>query len=217
MALFNEIRFLLVKELKLEWRQKYAFSGVLLYLFSTVFIIYISFFDVKPEAWNTLFWIIILFTAVNAIAKSFLQESTGRLLYYYFIVSPQAVLLSKMIYNTTLMLLLSVFGLIIYSILVGNPVALPGHFLLTVVAGSISFSLIFTMISAIASKAGNNFTLMAILSFPVIIPVLLLLMKLSLSSITGNPFPLKDFFLLALMDLIVVMTAYILFHYLWRD
>jgi len=105
-ALFNEIRFLLVKELKLEWRQKYAFSGVLLYLFSTVFIIYISFFDVKPEAWNTLFWIIILFTAVNAIAKSFLQESTGRLLYYYFIVSPQAVLLSKMIYNTTLMLYL---------------------------------------------------------------------------------------------------------------
>ena len=217
MTLFSEIRFLVIKELKLEWRQKYAFSGVLLYLISTVFIIYISFFDVKPEVWNTLFWIIILFTAVNAIAKSFLQESAGRVLYYYFIVSPQAVLLSKMIYNTALMLLLSVLGLIIYSILVGNPVALPWYFLFTVLSGSISFSLIFTMISAIASKAGNNFTLMAILSFPIIIPILLLLMKLSLSSIIGNPFPLKDFFLLALMDVIVVMTAYILFPYLWRD
>jgi heme exporter protein B len=217
MTLLNEIRYLVVKEIKLEWRLKYAFSGVLLYLFSTVFIIYISLFEMKPEIWNALFWIILLFTSVNAIAKSFLQESSGRLLYYYFIVSPQAVLLSKMIYNTALMLLLSVLGLIVYSILVGNPVSLPLYFLFTVVAGSISFSLIFTMMSAIASKAGNNFTLMAILSFPVIIPVLLLLMKLSLSSITGNAFPLKDFFLLALMDVIVVMTAYILFPYLWRD
>jgi heme exporter protein B len=217
MTLFSEIRYLVAKEIKLEWRLKYAFSGVLLYLFSTVFIIYISFFDVKPEAWNILFWIILLFTAVNAIAKSFLQESAGRLLYYYFIVSPQAILLSKMIYNTALMLLLGVLGLIIYSILVGNPVVLPWYFLFTVLMGSISFSLIFTMISAIASKAGNNFTLMAILSFPVIIPVLLLLMKLSLSSITGNSFPLKDFLILALIDIIVVMAAYILFPYLWRD
>jgi len=215
--LLSEIGYLVVKEIKLEWRQKYAFNGVLLYLFSTVFIIYISLFEMKPEVWNALFWIILLFTSVNAIAKSFLQESSGRLLYYYFIVSPQAVLLSKMIYNTALMLVLSILGLIVYSILVGNPVILPAYFLLTIVAGGISFSLIFTMISAIASKAGNNFTLMAILSFPVIIPVLLLLMKLSLSSITGIPFPLKDFFLLALMDVIVVMTAYILFPYLWRD
>lgn len=217
MTLFNEIRYLVAKEIRLEWRQKYAFNGVLLYLLSTVFIIYISLFELKPETWNIMFWIILLFTAVNAIAKSFLQESAGHILYYYFIVSPQAVLLSKMIYNTGLMLLLGILGLMFYSILVGNPVILPWYFLLTVIVGSISFSLIFTMISAIASKAGNNFTLMAILSFPVIIPVLLLLMKLSLSSIKGEIFPLKDFSILALIDLIVVLTAYILFPYLWRD
>ena len=218
MSLFSETRFLIAKELKLEWRQKYAFNGVLLYLFSTVFIIYISLFEMKPVIWNALFWIILLFTSVNAIAKSFLQESPGKLLYYYFIVSPQAILLSKMIYNTALMLVLSILGYIVYSILLGNMVANPVYFLMVVITGSISFSVIFTMISAIASKAGNNFTLMAILSFPVIIPVLLFLMKLSLGCIfIDDVFPEKDFFLLALIDLIVVITAYILFPYLWRD
>src|ERR1700761_4193737 len=130
MELFNQTRFLLKKEILLEWRSKYAFNGVLLYVVSTVFVCYISFSlsagFVNSNSvnyritWNVLFWIIILFASVNAITKSFVQESRGRLLYYYSIASPQAIILSKTIYNIALMSLLSILALLIYLMFFNN-------------------------------------------------------------------------------------------------
>ena len=107
MDLFSQVKFLVRKEIVLEWRSKYAFNGILLYVVSTIFVCYLSFKKVDPITWNALFWIIMLFASVNAIAKSFLQENKGRQLYYYSITSAKAVIISKIIYNVLLMLLLS--------------------------------------------------------------------------------------------------------------
>jgi heme exporter protein B len=227
MQLFSQTWFLLKKEILLEWRSKYAFNGVLLYVISTVFICYISFnlnggftgAKSYPIVWNVLFWIIMLFAAVNAIAKSFLQESRGRLLYYYSITSPQAIILSKTIYNSLLMSLLSLLALIVYLVFFTNTLGDPLFYFIAVILGSISFSTVFTMISAIASKAGNNGTLMAILSFPVVIPVILLLIRLSKNAMDGlaRSVSYGSIGVLLAINLIVVTTALLLFPYLWRD
>ena len=71
MNYFKEISFLFRKEMMLEWRQKYALGGILLYVTSTVFVVFLSFVKVLPDVWNALFWIISLFASVNAVAKSF--------------------------------------------------------------------------------------------------------------------------------------------------
>lgn len=227
MKLIDQTWYLLKKEILLEWRSKYAFNGVLLYVVSTVFICYIS-FNLTPDfagssgykvVWNVLFWIIILFASVNAIAKSFMQESRGRLLYYYSIASPQAIILSKTLYNTALMTLLSTLALLVYLLFFENTIGDPLFYFTSVVLGSISFSTVFTMISAIASKAGNNGTLMAILSFPVIIPVILILIRLSKRAMDGIDRSLSygDIGVLAAINAIVITTALLLFPYLWRD
>jgi heme exporter protein B len=227
MELIDQTWELLKKEVVLEWRSKYAFNGVLLYVVSTVFICYIS-FNLTPGfnksegykvVWNVLFWIIILFASVNAIAKSFMQESKSRLLYYYSIASPHAIILSKTIYNIALMSLLSVLALIVYLLFFTNTLGDPLFYFLVVVLGSISFSTVFTMISAIASKAGNNGTLMAILSFPVIIPVILILIRLSKNAMDGIERSLSygDIGVLCAINAIVMATALLLFPYLWRD
>jgi heme exporter protein B len=85
--------------------------------------------------------------------------------------------------------------------------------------GSLSFSTVFTMISAIASKAGNNGTLMAILSFPVIIPIILLLIRLSKSAMDGIERSLSygNMGVLLAINVIVVATSLLLFPFLWRD
>ncbi|MHB8208997.1 heme exporter protein CcmB [Mucilaginibacter sp.] len=225
--IFNQTWNLLKKEILLEWRSKYAFNGVLLYVVSTVFVCYISFhlspgFSGSagyPIVWNILFWIIILFASVNAIAKSFIQENKGRLLYYYTIASPQAIILSKTIYNILLMSLLSVLALIVYLLFFPNTIGDPLFYFLAVLLGSISFSTVFTMISAIASKAGNNGTLMAILSFPVIIPVILLLIRISKSAMDGVERSLLygNISILLAINVIVIATSLLLFPYLWRD
>jgi heme exporter protein B len=227
MNLLNQTWFLLKKEILLEWRSKYAFNGVLLYVVSTVYVCYIS-FDLNggfagskdyPIVWNVLFWVIMLFAAVNAIAKSFMQEGKGRLLYYYSIASPQAIILSKTIYNVLLMSLLSVLAIIVYLIFFTNTVGDPLFYFIAVILGSMSFSTVFTMISAIASKAGNNGTLMAILSFPVIIPVILLLIRLSKNAMEGisRSFSYGSMGVLLAINAIVIATALLLFPYLWRD
>ncbi|MEN0056324.1 MAG: heme exporter protein CcmB [Mucilaginibacter sp.] len=227
MKLVNETWYLLKKEILLEWRSKYAFNGVLLYVVSTVFVCYISFnltagFSGSTGyavVWNVLFWIIMLFASVNAIAKSFMQESKNRLLYYYSIASPQAIILSKTIYNIMLMSLLSILALLVYMVFFTNTLGDPLYYFLTVLLGSLSFSTVFTMISAIASKAGNNGTLMAILSFPVIIPVILVLIKLSKNAMDGvdRSFNLGNVGVLLAINAIVITTALLLFPYLWRD
>lgn len=75
------------------------------------------------------------------------------------------------------------------------------------------------MISSIAAKASNSSTLMAVLSFPVIIPMLLMLMKLSKNAIDGLDRSVNTDEVLTLLaiNLIVVSVSYILFPYLWRS
>lgn len=217
--MFKEIRALFLKDLRLEWRQRYSFSGILLYLAATVFLIYISLVEMKPTVWVTMFWIIMLFTAVSAVARSFIQENRGRFLYYYSIASPRTVILAKLIFNATVMIVIGVIGLLIYSLVNQSPVEQVVYFGVVVVLGCISFAFSFTMMSAVAAKASQNVALMAILSLPFIIPILLLLIKLSYSTLLEHIeiFPWKDLLLLSLLDLIMVALAIVLFPYLWRE
>lgn len=215
----NAIFYLIKKEATIEWRQKYALGGIFLYVLSTVFIIYLSFIQVGPKVWNTLFWIVMLFISVNAITKSFIQENSSRALYYYTLANPIAVIFAKVLYNSVLLLLLSILSFGIFALVVGNPVKDFGEFCLALLLASIGFSLAFTFISAIAAKASNSSTLMAILAFPVIIPILMTLLKLSANALgliqdTGV---WKDIMILLAIDLILLALTTILFPYLWRD
>ena len=96
---------LLKKDLLLELRQQHSFYGILLYVASTIFVLYLSLNNPEADVWNALFWVIQLFVCVNAVAKSFLQESRGRMLYFYSIASAKEFIVAKLIYNIILMLL----------------------------------------------------------------------------------------------------------------
>lgn len=220
MDLLNQVKFLIRKEIMLEWRSKYALNGILLYVVSTVFVCYLAFRDItSPPTWNALFWIIMLFASVNAITKSFIQESKGRQLYYYTITSPQAIIISKIIYNIFLMLLLSAIALGFYTLVFKNLLGDPLFYFFAVLLGSISFASVFTMISGIASKANNSGGLMAILSFPVIIPLLVVLIKLSKNAMDGldRSVSYDEIGVLIAINIIVITTSLLLFPYLWRD
>lgn len=211
------------KELTIEWRQRYAINGILLYLVSTIFICYLS-FNVRtnvlqPITWNALFWIIQLFVAINAIAKSFIQDREGRYLYYYSLFSAKSLIIARTIYNSALMLVLAILGFVIYSVILGNPIENIALFLINLVLASISFSFALTMISAIASKASNSQTLMAILGFPVILPMLLMIIKISKNAIDGLAYSTsyQEIVTLVAINMIVATASYILFPYLWRN
>ncbi len=218
--LFREINFLIKKEIQQEWKQKYAFQGLLLYVVSTVFVCYLSFKQIiDPPTWNALFWIILLFAAVNAVAKSFMQESRGRLLYYYTLADARSIIMAKTIYSLLLMITLSAISLFFYSLFVGSPVVDYPMYFLAMVLGSAGFATVLSMVSAIASKAGSNATLMAVLSFPILIPLLMTTIRFSKNAMDGLAWSVNANFAIILVSLnvLVIALSYLLFPYLWRE
>ena len=218
MSSLSHIFTLFKKDLLLEVRQQYSFYGILLYIGSTIFVLYMAIEEPESKVWNGLFWIIQLFISINAVAKSFLQESRGRMLYFYSIASPRDFVLAKLLFNSLLMLVMSLLSLFLFALFLGNPIEKAGPFIGLVLLGGWSLSLVFTFLAAIAAKAQQNAAIMAVLGFPIIIPQLLLLMRLSNAAF--NPvliIPYTSILLLIALDLMVVMLAVILFPFLWKD
>lgn len=213
------IATLLKKDILLEIRQQYTFYGILLYVASTIFVLYLAMGEPEAVVWNGLFWMIQLFICVNAVAKSFLQESSGRMLYYYSIAGARDFILSKLIFNCGLMMLMSIVSLVLFLLLMGDVLEHPWRFLATVCLGGCSLSLVFTFLAAIAARARQNAALIAILGFPLIIPQVMLLMRISnaaFSDVIQGGFLLMSL-LLAGLDILVIALAVILFPFLWKD
>ncbi|MGN6339701.1 MAG: heme exporter protein CcmB [Ginsengibacter sp.] len=216
----SKIITLLKKDFLLELRQQHTFFGILLYVASTIFVLYLAMGQPESTVYNGLFWMIQLFVCINAVAKSFMQESKGRMLYFYTIASPVHFIIGKLIYSIIIMLLMVLLSLLLFRILLGNPVLNYLQFVGIAFLGGTSLSLVFTLMSAIAAKAQQNAAIMAILGFPLIIPQLLLLIRLSRAAY-GEIFREGALFqislLLAGLDVLVIVLSIVLFPFLWKD
>ena len=218
MRSLNHIFSLFKKDLLLEVRQQYSFYGILLYIGATIFVLYMAIEEPEPKVWNGLFWVIQLFVCINAVAKSFLQENRGRMLYFYSIAGPRDFVLAKLLFNSVLMLVMSTLSLVLFTLFFTNPIQKILPFTGLVLLGGWSLSLVFTFLAAIAAKAQQNAAIMAVLGFPLILPQLLLLMRLSNAAFTSSMIiPISTVLLLITLDVMVVLLAVILFPFLWKD
>lgn len=210
---------LIGKELKLEVRSKYALYGILLYVASTIFVIYMTMHSPEATTWNALFWIIQLFITVNSVARSFLQESRERMLYFYSLTGAREFIIAKLVYNALLMCGISLLCLLLYTLLLGDPLINGWFFIGMVCLGGVSLSLVFTMLSAIAARAGQNAGLMAILGFPLVILLLMILVnatKTAFSEVYQPGLP-QMIMLLIGMDVLIIAMSLILFPFLWKN
>ena len=216
----NTFTHLVVHHFRQEWKQRYAFFGLVLYCVSSIFISYLAFrSSIDTATWNALFWIIMLFASVNTLAKSFLSENRGRQLYYYQLVSAPVFYLSKLLYGVALMLVLSFISLAVFSVLNGAPEWNFFSYLVSMITGATGLAITLTMISAITSRSGSQASMMAILGFPVLVPMLIIIIKISSTAINGISifdFP-RDFILLSSLLVLSGALSYILFPYIWRD
>jgi heme exporter protein B len=215
------IGVLIKKEINLEIRRKSVISGLVIYLFSTVFISYMAFgFRViDATSWSALFWITLLFTVINTVAKSFIGERRGAEIYFYSIASPQAIIISKICYNFLLCAILSLAGFALFVLFLNNPVADLFLFLITLLLTSLGFASSLTLLSGLASKANNSNILMAVLSFPVVISILLLAVKITKNCIDGldRSVSFDELLTLASINCLVAAVSYLLFPYIWRS
>ena len=220
--MLKKIFTILYKDYRIELVQSHLFFSLGLYLISSIYIIYISFqpFGIADmESWVSIFWIIILFGAITSISKSFFQESNKRNYYYYYLYSPDELILSKLIYNFIFLSLISLFTFGVFILLIGNVIVSTSFFLCLLVLGSFSISNCLTLVSAIGHQVKNNSIIISVLSFPIILPILLLLIKISKISSTEFSWNLvqDDIYLLILLNIILLALTKILFTFLWRN
>jgi heme exporter protein B len=214
---------LLHKEFILELRRKSVVAGLGLYLFSLIFICYLTFSlrqqAINENTWSALFWLVILFSVVNSVAKSFIGERKGVFIYLYSVASPQHIIIAKMLYNSLLAFLLSVAGYVLFAVFIFNPVRDQLLFVVLLLLTSTGFSVSLSLISGIASKANNSNVLMAVLSFPVVISILLMAVRTTGNVLNGleRAASYDELLNLLAINCIAGALAYILFPYIWRS
>lgn len=219
MQYVQQILTLLKKDLLLEWRQKHTFFGVVLYVGCTVFVLFMMVNQPESRVWNALFWVAQLFVTVNTVAKSFLQEGISRMRYYFTLVTPLQYILAKMVYSLIMMLFMMAISLLLFNLLLGSPIRQVRTFIVVCCLGASSLSLLFTFLSAIAAQARQNAALMAILGFPIAIPLLMVLSNLALgavSEVVQEGWAGMAWMMVG-MDVLIVSLAMILFPFLWKE
>jgi len=213
-----EILGLIHKDYLLDLKSKNIILSTLLYVFSTVFVCYLSFQNIKTDAWNSLFWIIALFAITNAANKVFLNESGFQKFYLYTLADPRSIILSKLVYQwifTTIIAILVLFSwMMVFSIDVPHILA----FLVFVLLGIWSLSNVLTLNNALSTGTSNSPAVLAILSFPIMLPILMTTIKATkLSLMQTLPPDIWQYGVsLLLLNVLTAIMAYILFPYLWR-
>jgi heme exporter protein B len=215
-ALFN-------KELRLELRQKHALAGVLLYVLATVFVCYLGFEQIESaKTWGALLWVTGVFTAFNAMQKTFVSETAGTHLYMYTLANPRAIILSKAIYNALLIAVLNLLSVFFFMVFFGTAAfadADMAQFIAGLLLGSTGLGFALTFVAGIAFRSGAGIGLVAILGFPVIIPLLITIVRQTTLALEGASVDANSLNVVVLIVLNVVSFAlsYILFPYLWRE
>lgn len=217
--MWYRIGAMLKKDLLLEFREGYSLNGIILYAVTTVYIVFNGLKRINPEIWNVIFWVIFLFAASNAIFRTFSREQNGSHLYYYAIVDPVELFISKVLYNTLWLWIVATVILLAKILFFGSPVSSFSAFYTAVILGGVGVSSAFTLVASIVRYARQAQGLMVILSFPLIIPVFLLLNKVGLqaTSVLEDSDIGTDFLLLGAIDILFLGLGLILFPSLWRN
>ena len=214
----SEIGNLIFKDFLLDLKSRNIVVSTVLYIFSTVFVCYLSFSNLENEHWISLFWIIALFAVTNAGNKIFINESGQQRTYLYTLASPQSIILSKMTYQWMFSSLLALIVWFSTTVLFHARIVHPNFFLLSVMLGIWAISNVLTLNNALSSSTSNSPTILAILSFPVLLPVLMSTIKAGklalMTTINAEYYSL--ILVLALLNLLTATLSYLLFPYLWR-
>ncbi len=214
----KQIINLYVKDFILLFKDKIFYGSVLLFsITSIITTYYILDNNYNQIIINSLFWIILLFSVTTAITTSLIKEPYSNKIYYYSIVSPLIYLISKILLNITLTLIISFSSFIIFYMFFGNFINNILLYIIAIVLNNIGLSLILTFTSSITSYAKSSFILIAILSFPLIIPVLIFTNKIIQMTLYNTNFNYTTIIQFILLNILICFLILILFPYLWKE
>lgn len=214
---------LLLKDLRSELRTRYAINALAMFIIVAISVILLSVGNEKiSTALNGgLFWVVIFFTAMSGLSRAFVsEEERGTTLALQLAAAPSTVFSGKLIFNIVLVFAMNTVIAILYSAIFQAFVI--QNFLLfltSFVFGNIGLAVSSTIIAAIIAKAGAKGTLYPVLSFPILLPLILTSVQLTLFAIDGISFERAKFELAIVVsyDVIMLTASYMLFDFIWKE
>lgn len=213
----------LAKDFRSELRTRYALNALLLFVVVTVAIILFSTSgeDIPQDLHSGILWVIVFFSAMSGLSRTFVsEEERGTVLTLQLLAWPSTIYFGKLLFNLLLIIALNVFIVGLYLLVMEDFVVrtIP-VFVATIGLGSIGIAGASTIIAAIIAKANTKGTLYPVLSFPILLPLFIGLIKSTQLSVEGEPFSAAtEYFLFLVSYCVVVITAsYLLFDFVWKD
>lgn len=211
------------KDIRSELRTRYGLTALALFVVTSVSILAFSAADEplpRPIAAGVL-WVIMFFTALTGLARAFVhEEDRGTWLFLRISAKPTDIYFGKLAVNLILSVLTNclatlLFVLFMTSVQVGSAWVL----LLCVAVGSIGLASVLTIISAIVAKAGSKNSLLPVLSFPLLVPLLLPGTNAILMAFAGLELAevIPDLLLMFSYSGIVCVVGWLIFPTVWCE
>jgi len=211
------------KDFHSELRTRYAINSLAMFIIVAISVIMFAVGQEKVSEGLTggLFWVVIFFTAMSGLSRAFVsEEERGTSLTLQLVAAPSTVFTGKLIFNVILVFCMNTVIALLYAALFESFVINNfGLFLLSFVFGNIGLAVSSTIIAAIIAKAGAKGTLYPVLSFPILLPLILSSVQLTLFAIDGTSIETAKFELAIVVsyDVIMLTASYLLFDFIWKE
>jgi heme exporter protein B len=211
-----------VKEWRCEFRTRYALNTLALFAFTTLVVVSFSLGPMGVDRSHgtavlpVLLWIILLFSVAAGLPRTFVQEEeTQTAMALRLSATPSALFCGKLLYNLTLVLALEVLVTPAYIIMTSLEVASPWLLAAVLAAGGYGLATGSTLVAAIIAQARSKGTLFSVLSFPILLPLLVLAVELTRGATAGDPGGVAVPVLL-LYDATITVAGLMLFPVVWN-
>jgi len=179
------------KDWKSEARNLYALNTLALFAITTLVLVSVGLGPMGVDAAGAqvlpfLLWIVLLFATSAGLPRAFVQEEeTHTATALRLAARPSAVFWGKLAFSLSLTWGLEILVAPLFLAMVQLDVAAPGQFIAALAAGGFGLAAASTVIAAIIAQARGRSTLFAVLSFPILIPLLLLVVELTRDAVGG--------------------------------
>ena len=214
---------ILSKELKSEFRTRYSTNTVILFILVCISLIVFatSGITLKEPLQAAFIWIIIFFTAMTSLSRVFIyEEERGTIDFLKLNAKSTNIFLGKLLFNSILAISTSIIITLFFVIMVGDFIMrTPLIYITTLLFGSLAIASATTILSAIITKAATKNSLLPILSFPILLPIILIAIDNTRLSLEGWEFSesVSNLSMLISYTGIVTVASFLLFNFIWED
>ncbi len=215
--------YIFYKDFSSELRMRFALNALIMFVIVAVSTILFSLANekVNQNVYAGMFWVVVFFSAMSGLSRTFVsEEERGTTLILSLIANPISIFIGKFLFNLVLLFFINTIIAFLYMILFQDfSIQNWDSFLLAFILGNIGIAGSSTIIAAIISKANVKGTLYPVLAFPVLLPLILMLIEITKSAMEGNPISDVEAELMVLIsyDIIMITASVLVFDIIWRD